>query len=155
MKKIMMTLLMAAALTGQAMAQQNEEQTAQRPKFDKTEMIQRSTQHMAQRYGLDEAQTKKLLELNTAYAGKMGPGRGFGMGRPPRRMQGGAAPDSTQRPRFSREDMEKRMKEAQANREAYNKELKGIMTTEQYAKYEADAKKRSERPARRPQQDNN
>jgi hypothetical protein len=48
-----------------------------------------------------------------------------------------------QRP--SREQMEARMKEMRANREAYNAELKKIMTEEQFSKYEAAEKQRMER----------
>ena len=41
------------------------------------------------------------------------------------------------------------MKEMKANREAYNGELKKIMTTDQFAKYEAAEKQRMERRSQR------
>ena len=136
-----MAAVAALMLSAQAMAQTNETEGA-KPKIDKTEMLKRHTDRMAKTYGLDEAQTAKLLQLNTTYAGKFGP-----MGRP----EGGEGTDSVRRQRPSREDMEKHMKEMRANMEAYNKELKGIMTSEQYAKYEADMKNRMSRQPRRVQ----
>ena len=153
MRRILMAAVAALMLSAQAMAQTNETEGA-KPKIDKTEMLKRHTDRMAKTYGLDEAQTAKLLQLNTIYAGKFGPmgrpgmgPRRPGMGRP----EGGEGTDSVRRRRPSREDMEKHMKEMRANMEAYNKELKGIMTSEQYAKYEADMKNRMARQPRRVQ----
>lgn len=141
-----MAAVAALMLSAQAMAQTNETEGA-KPKIDKTEMLKRHTDRMAKTYGLDEAQTAKLLQLNTTYVGKFGPMGRPGMGRP----EGGEGTDSVRRQRPSREDMEKHMKEMRANMEAYNKELKGIMTSEQYAKYEADMKNRMSRQPRRVQ----
>lgn len=151
MRKFLMTLIAAMALSGQVMAQDDTQATA-KPKFDKTEMVKRQTARMVEAYGLDETQAQKLLALNTSYAGKM-----RSVGHPG--MRRGAKADSTavdgqtgasQRQRPSRDDVQKNMTEMRKNMEAYNKELKAIMTDEQYAKYEADKAKRMQHPGRRP-----
>lgn len=101
----------------------------------KEEMAQRMTNRMVSQYGLDDTQKTALLKLNQEWAGKMP--QGFRGGRP-NRAQGDSA--RTQRP--SREEMEKRGAEMRANREAYNAELKKILTDKQYKKYTDDQKNR-------------
>ena len=64
MRRILMAAVAALMLSAQAMAQTNETEGA-KPKIDKTEMLKRHTDRMAKTYGLDEAQTAKLLQLNT------------------------------------------------------------------------------------------
>lgn len=106
----------------------------------KEEMAQRMTDRMVNRYGLDDTQKTALLKLNQEWAGKMQPGpRGGrpGMGRPSREQA-----DTARAKRPSREEMEKRGEEMKANREAYNAELKKILTDEQYKKYTDDEKNR-------------
>ena len=165
MKKVLMIALMAASVSLSAMAQEQGQRN-----FDPTEMAQRRTDMMAERYGLDDSQKGKLLELNKKYPGMMmmgprmggprpsgggdgqmrrqGPPQGNGDNKQAEQMQG-------QRPSFGpgqgpgrgpgRFDPEQ-MKE-------YEEALKGILTDEQYQKYEADKKERMERmQQRRPQQ---
>ena len=170
MKKVIMIALMAASVSLSAMAQE-QGQRGQR-NFDPTEMAQRRTDMMAERYGLDESQKGKLLELNKKYPGMMmGPrmgeprpgGGGDGQMRRQRPQQGngdnqqaGPRQMQGQRPgfgpgqggpgrgpgRFNPEQMKE-----------YEEALKGILTDEQYQKYEADKKERMERmQQRRPQQ---
>lgn len=159
MKKILLTMVMALALAGVASAQDNDRQKqGQRP--DPAQMAQRMTEQMVKKYGLDSKQEASLLELNKQYAGKMpmmgGPrggrpgGRpGMGGGQPGMRggQPGGNRPDSAmaRRQRPSKEEMDKRMKEMQANREAYNAGVKKIMTKKQYKQFTADQEKMRQR----------
>ena len=156
MKKMMIVALTMMSAT--LMAQNNDQQ---RPQMDRATMVKVQTERMASEYGLDEAQTAKLMELNTQFAEKihMGGMRGQRRGGPnggpnggQRRQnvdgQTGASPQQGQMQqgqRPSREQMEARMKEMRANREAYNAELKKIMTEEQFSKYEVAEKQRMER----------
>lgn len=149
MKKKMMILALALMMVTAASAQNDSTQLGQhRP--DHTEMVKMRTERTAKELGLNEEQTKQLLDLNTAYADKLSMGmrhmggRGFGRGR-----RQGQRPDSVQqRTRPSKEQMEARMKEIQANREAYNAELKKILTDAQYSQYLEAQKKRMQRGPR-------
>jgi len=159
-------------------AQEEQGQKKERKKFDRTEMIKSRTERMATRYGLNDKQKEKLLELNTEYADKMRP-----MGRPPRMRppQGGndgqmASPqegEGNQKPpqmegddvpmmppangeqpseedmKKMKEQMDKAKEQMDKDREAYNKKLKKIMTDDQYAKFEQDQKNREQRKPRR------
>lgn len=121
----------------------------QERKFDQTEMIKKRTEGTAKKYGLNEEQTAKLLELNQKYASsmpgpRMRPGRPGEGGRPER--------DSVNRPKPT-EDMKAKMDERRKKMEedmaAYNKELQAIMTEDQYKSYQADMQKRMlQRPRR-------
>lgn len=132
---------MALAMCSMAFAQDNIQRQGHRP--DPAQMAQRMTDMMAQRYGLDDTQKASLLKVNTEYAGKMpmmrrphhGPRPGMQGGRPGAMRQDSA---QAQRPRPSREEMEKRFKEMRANQEAYNAEVKKILTDEQYTKFTED-----------------
>ena len=165
MKKLFLTAFAAIAISTMAFAQNNQQQFGQRP--DDTEMAQKQTQNMVKTYGLDEKQEKKLLKLNQKYAGKMGPGAGMpgpgpqmkpgegpqkdqnGNNRPPHpdsNFNGSDNQQQFQRPdNGGREDFEKRMQEGKKNMEAYQKQLKKIMTTDQYTRYESDMKKNMKR----------
>lgn len=147
MKKIALTLIAALTMSMAAQAQ-NEGKKKGEKKFDKTEMAQKRTDRMVEQYGLNDDQAKKLLALNTEYADKMGPRgghRGGGHGPGPRpqgngeqkmRPQGDGQQQGA-RPAPDKAEMEK----MKATHDAYNKELKGIMTDAQYAKYTEDMKK--------------
>lgn len=161
MKKVMLTMVAVLMMSATAMAQDNNG-PRQRRHMDKAEMVKMQTERMVKDYGLDEAQQAKLLELNTQFAGKLqmggprgprGPRGGQGGQRGGQRVDGqtGATQQANgqQGERPNREQMEARMKEMKANREAYNGELKKIMTTDQFAKYEAAEKQRMERRSQR------
>lgn len=109
---------------------------------NKTEMVKRHTDMMVQRYGLDDVQAQKLLALNTQYADVIGPKGGPGMrhGRHGRHLR----PDSTQRHRP--ELTEEQRQEMRKKMDAYDAELKKIMTEDQYKKYKEDRKKHPRRP---------
>lgn len=99
-------------------------------------MIQERTDRMAEKYGLDEAQKAKLLELNKKYS--------FRMERPEGRKQ----ERMRQRPALDEKkklEFEARMKEMQARREAYEEALKGILTEDQYKAYQKDQEHRKGR----------
>ena len=105
----------------------------QRERPDEATMIQERTDRMAEKYGLDEAQKAKLLELNKEYS--------FRMERPEdrqhERMRQKPALDEKKKLEF-----EARMKEMQARREAYEEALKGILTEDQYQAYKKDEEHR-------------
>jgi hypothetical protein len=162
MKRLFLTAFAAISISTMAVAQDNNHQPGQRP--NDTEMAKKRTQDMVQTYGLDAKQEKKLLKLNTKYAGKMCPGpRMHGPG--PQMMHGNGQQPSgndNERPPFpapemgnsngqqmpappsdaDREKFEKRMQEGQSDMEAYHKQLKKIMTTDQYDRYQSDMKQK-------------
>lgn len=163
MKKTAMAFAAMIFMSTAAMAQNNGGQRPER-QFDRAEMMKRQAEQMVSTYGLNQEQAEKLEKLNTEYADKlpfmggMGmrggrgggqrPGGGGGFGNRPNGGGNMGAPNG-QRP--SREQMEERMKEMRANQEAYNGELKKIMTEEQYKKYEADQQQRQQRMQQRQQ----
>ena len=99
-------------------------------------MIQERTDRMAEKYGLDEAQKAKLLELNKTYSLRIGRPEG----RQHERMRQKPALDEKKKLEF-----EARMKEMQARREAYEEALKGILTEDQYKAYQKDQEHRKGR----------
>ncbi|MBR1934110.1 MAG: DUF4890 domain-containing protein [Prevotella sp.] len=166
MKKIVLAIAAALTMSLSAMAQDAEQaQKGERKQFNQTEMIQNRTKQTVEKYGLNEEQAAKLLELNTKYADKMGP-RGGG----PRGMMGrGGAARQGDRPQRQPTDSLQRQgrrgmfggnpEEMRKNFEAYDAELKTILTSEQYEAYQADQKKqmerRGQRNGQRPQRKNN
>ena len=149
MKKIILSLMAAFLMSNVAMAQENEKK--ERKQLSQIEMIQQCTEGMVKKFGLNEEQKEKLLQLNTEFAGKL-PGRNFNRSqREPRRQfdrQNQVRPDSLRmRPR----NMERpNMQEIRKNVEAYDAKLKTILNEEQFKAYQqerADMMKR--RPERR------
>ena len=157
MKKLVFTMIAMVTMSLSAMAQD----TAQvRRQFNPEQMAKMRTDATVQKYGLNEEQAKKLLDLNTRFADKIRPmGPMGGQRRGGQRMN----PDSLraqgpqgqrrgpgQRGGFNREEMQKNM-------EAYNNELKAILTPEQYEAYQKDEQQnrrqfngpRRERPTQR------
>ncbi len=164
MKKTILAIAAALMMSVNMTAQENTaENKNERQRPDMTEMVKHRTDETAKKYGLNEEQTAKLLELNTKYMGQMGPRRG-GM-----REGRGMRPDSM---RHQRQRPEGEMKEGQRpnarpemrgqhperrgdrqgfrrNMEEYNNELKKIMTEEQYKAYQEDMEKRMKEGSRR------
>ena len=163
MKKLVLTMIAMVTMSLSAMAQD----TAQvRRQFNPEQMAKMRTDAVVKKYGLNEEQAKKLLDLNTRVAGKIRPmGPMGGQRRGGQRMQGDRPqrmnPDSlrAQGQRrgqgqrgggFNREEMQKNM-------EDYNNELKAILTPEQYEAYQKDEQQnrrqfngpRRERPTQR------
>lgn len=163
MKKLVLSMIAMVTMSLSAMAQD----TAQvRRQFNPEQMAKMRTDAVVKKYGLNDDQAKKLLDLNTRFAGKIRPmGPMGGQRRGGQRMQGDRPqrmnPDSlrAQGQRrgqgqrgggFNREEMQKNM-------EAYNNELKSILTPEQYEAYQKDEQQnrrqfngpRRERPTQR------
>lgn len=170
MKKMMMIAVMAVTFALNANAQQDNPQMGQR--MDRSEMIKNRTEAIAKQYGLDEEQQQKLLELNTQYPeamprmGMRGGGPRPGMGNRPGGPQGGPQGENGQRPPrmgqgggqpgqgFGRGGGPRggfRMPDPETM-EKYNKQLKEIMTEEQYNKYQADQEEARKRFMERMQQ---
>lgn len=154
MRKILFAIVAAALVSTQAMAQDEKSDQRRERKFDKTEMVKHRTDETVSRYKLNDKQAKKLLELNTKFADKMGPrgprhGGPFGrpgVGRPPMppsdaRGQRPEPPKGDSKMKERRAEMEKNMKE-------YEAELQKIMTADQYKSYQEDQKKMRERAHR-------
>ena len=167
MKKTIIIAAAALMVCIGANAQDDSKQKKeQRQRPDEAAMIQERTDRMAEKYGLDEAQKAKLLELNTEYSGKMGPGRkgpsGPG-GRGPRMDRPDARRDTArlnkgdrparpmrERPELTegqKQEMEARKKEMEAGKTAYEEALKGILTEDQFQAYKKDQER--QRPPRR------
>lgn len=155
MKKMMMAIAAMMVISTASMAQDNNEKKQAPRKMDRTEMVKHRTDRMVKEYGLDEAQAQKLLELNTAYADKMPrmggprPGGPRPQGQPDAKQKvdgttGATAQQPAERP--SREQMEARRAEMMKNTEAYQAELKKILTDEQYNKFIENQKNRQQRP---------
>lgn len=145
MKKYLLALVLLFSLSNVCvMAQENNG----RKKMDKSELIQKQTERMAERYGLDENQTKELLDLNTQYSDKMFMGRRVGQGNGMHR-NGSMNKDSLLvKERPSKEQIEEMMKKRTEELEAYKSGLKKIMTDAQYSKYEEDMKNMMQRRPR-------
>ena len=159
-----MAIAAAVMMSSTMLAQENKpEGRPEMKRGDRTEMMKKRTEETVQRYGLNEEQAAKLLELNTRYAEKMGP-RGPRMGR-----QQGQRPDSMKQRKPKGEmkeapqngerkpEMRGNFEEMRKNMEAYDAELQKIMTEEQFKAYKADQEKRmKEGPrGRRPQRSEN
>ena len=153
MKKMFVTMMAALLVSTSAIAQEEKNDKRPQRKFDKTEMVKHRTDETVSRYKLNDKQAKQLLELNTKYADKMGPGpRGHrggshhpghpGAGRPPMPPK-----DDVQKPEPPKDDskMQERRKEMEATMKAYDAELQKIMTADQFKSYQADQQKMREK----------
>ena len=160
MKKSLFVIAAALLLSICAFAQENCRQGFERP--DEATMLKMRTDRMARELGLDEAQTAKLLELNQKYPNTMmGPRMGEqgrpGMGRPPREGmndQNATEENAPKKDRKARKAEEKKAQEAQikemeAAMEAYENELKGILTEEQIKKYQENKNRRMQQMQQR------
>ena len=159
MKKIILSIVAAMAMNC-AMAQEapardnkckceqcdckgkceNCDKKQQRP--DRTEMMTRMLNLTPEQAEKVKALNEKYPELMRMHRGGHRGGHGMRGGFGPRQDKkqdvdgttGATAQQPRQRP--SREDMEKRMQEMKKQREAYDAELKDILTKEQFEKYE-------------------
>lgn len=160
MKRMFLTLMAAALVSMTALAQEEKQGQRPEPKFDKAEMVKHRTDETVKRYNLNDKQAQQLLELNNKYADKMGPrpphrGHKGGPGRPPKdkgdcKCQCQKPQKDGQRPAppkdEKRAENHKKMKETM---EAYDAELKKIMTAEQFKSYQEDMQKRREHHKRK------
>lgn len=165
MKKIVFALAMTLVTTATAMAQDDQQaEPIQQGKPDKTEMVQRRTDMMAEKLGLNDEQKAQLLELNTKYADRM---KHFGArgqrpgGRAGQRHEGDSVPPRPEagkalegkHPKGEAPRGLRRGGNAQDMAE-YEQELQKILTPEQYEAYNKEKQNRpmprGERPQRRP-----
>lgn len=145
MKKVVLTMIAAVAMSFSAMAQEQNDQ--QRRQFNPEEMAKNRTEEAVKKYGLNEKQATKLLDLNKRFSDKLRPMRrdmrpGRQGGNRGQRME---RPDSVKREGGQRPDMRARMEEMRKVQDEYNKELKTILTDEQFKAYEKDEQNRRQR----------
>lgn len=146
MKKTILALAMMTMISAGAAAQGSDRQG--RRSIDRTELVKKRTDAMVKKYGLNEEQASKLLELNKKYDGTMG----HRMAQRPGARPGGMRPrpagaDSLKARTAPRKPAKvgkaasgrSRMTESAAQ---YEKELEAIMTPDQYAAYKAEREKR-------------
>ena len=183
MKKMILAITAALMMSVTMTAQ--ETTTEEKPEMkrpDMTEMVKQRTDETVKKYGLNEEQAAKLLELNTKYMGNFGPRRG-GMRPGGMREARGMRPDSMRQHRMRPDSMrqhrmrpEGEMKEGQERparpemregrpgmrgdregfrkqMEEYNAEIQKIVTEEQYKAYKEDQEKRMQQGPRGPRRD--
>ena len=155
MKQIVLAAAAALMIGTTAMAQDDNQPQRDGKRPDKTEMIQRRTNDVVQKYNLNEQQAAQLLELNKKYAEKLGPGRGMRGGqRGPRpgmgpRPGGDQQPQQGQRPQLTeeqRQQMQAERQQREADMKAYDAQLQQILTADQYKAYKADMDKHRPHP---------
>jgi hypothetical protein len=154
MKRMIMAFAAAMMMGSATMAQTNDSTKAGKP--DRSEIIRKRTEAVALRYGLNDEQKAKLLDLNTRFDGRMRMGMA---GRGDRRMNP-VRREPVRKMNAKRDSAENRIpQKADGNRmmrkgprmpmengmQKYDEEMKTIMTEEQFARYKEDMKKRYER----------
>ena len=70
MKKLLMMMVVALSMVLTANAQSNDDQQVGSQRKNRAEMVQKMTNRMVERYGLNDDQAKQLLKLNETYQGK-------------------------------------------------------------------------------------
>ena len=126
MKKMM---LMLVALFSMTVAMAQNENGRQPRKMDAATV----TTMMTQKLGLNADQQKKVEALNKKYESVLRPGRG---GSRPQMGQGSAQDkNGGQRPELT-DEQKAEMKQRFEQRAAYEKELKGILSEDQYKTYQ-------------------
>ena len=158
MKRIVLMLTVAFLAGSMAMAQYaHRGDKIPDPKV----RAERMTERMAKEYALNDAQKKQLLEANLALVEKM---RDMPKHRKPKMKRGKRNCNSCcceKADKYHKEnsltdeqcaqkkaEMEKKRKEMQDARSAYDVKLQKIMTKEQYAAYTQKFKERKEQPRR-------
>jgi Spy/CpxP family protein refolding chaperone len=133
MKRTMMFMAVAMLLTcGMATAQ--NVQNARKGGFRGHGMDpEQMTERMVKEYTLNDSQKSKLLEANKTFVAEMQKAR------PTEKPQPGERPKMSQE---QRQSMQKARKE-------YDAQLKGILTSEQYEKYQSEQQARRERGMQR------
>ncbi len=152
MKRMIMAFAALLMVGSATMAQTSDSTKTDKP--DRSEIIRKRTEVVAQKYGLNEEQKAKLLDLNTRYSGKMRMGKPGDRRINPVRREAvnkmAAKRDTTmarQVPKAASKDktIAKRPRLAMGNSmQKYNEELKTIMTDEQFARYNEDMRKRND-----------
>lgn len=142
MKRISFLMVALLLMGGLAMAQGQRREN--RKVADPKVRAERMTERMAKEYSLNDAQKKELLEANTALTEKAAKCP-TGMKQGKKDKDGKSCCDRKEGEnvsKMSKEDKQKLRQEMQASRQAYDVQLKKIMTDDQYAAY---TKKQAER----------
>lgn len=145
MKKIFMVLMVTLLAGSMAMAQ-NSRRSDKRP--DAKERAERMTERMVKEYLLNDTQKQQVYEANLALSEKMGdmPMRrrpDIQNGNKQDKVKKGEKKQMTEAERKEMKvEMEKKREEMKAALDAYDVQLKQILTKEQYDAY---AKKQGER----------
>lgn len=149
MKRISILMIALLMIGGMAMAQGHRK--GGNRKMDPKAHAERMTERMVKEYSLNDTQKRQLLEANQALVEKMGSRkegakRDMKQGNKEKCTQGTdsccSKKEGREAPKMAKEDREKMHKEMKASREAYDAQLKKIMTNEQYDAY---ASKKAER----------
>lgn len=131
MRKIALLSVAVILTSFMAMAQQPGKR-GERPNMDPTERANQMTEHMAKEYSLTDEQKEKLSAINLEFTQSMTPPE--------------QAKSDADKKKSSEKDSDRRA-EMQQKYEAYNAQLKEVLTDEQY---EAYTKKEAERQKRGP-----
>lgn len=150
MKKL--GLLMVALFMMVAMVMAQGTRRGGDRQMDPKVRAERMTERMVKEYALNDTQKKQLLEANQGWIEKIGSrseARSQDMKRDKdKRGKDGQVNDSCCKngekvaPEVSKEGREKKQQEMKAFRDAYNAQLKKIMTKEQYERYVTNQQKR-------------
>ena len=129
MKKTLITLaaILMIGSTASAQEEQNNKQMTERHQFNPEMAAKRQTDQVVKELGLNEEQAAALLKLNTERMSQMTPQRG------PIEKNDSLQP----RQRPSKQQMEEMRAKMEEQRNAYNEEVKKILTEEQYTKFES------------------
>lgn len=146
---LMVTLLMSVSMM-MAQGPRRGGDRGDRKPMEPKEQAERMTERMTKEYNLTDAQKAKVQKVNLEMAEKNKDNRPNM--RPEGNAQNAKKDDKAKREKPTeaemkarKEEMEKRMAEMQKEREAYNAEIKKILTAEQYAKFEKNQAERAER----------
>lgn len=147
MKQTILSIAALLMLSTAVMAQNGQDQRPGQQRLDRTEMIQKRTDDVVKKYGLNEEQAKQLLSLNTKFADQMGPrggrpGQGMRPGNRGPRPQGNDSLRHQRRQRPQGEAGQQGRPQRNNQMQAYEEELQKIMTPEQYKAYRADMEER-------------
>ena len=148
MKQTILSIAALLMLSTAVMAQNGQDQRPGQQRLDRTEMIQKRTDDVVKKYGLNEEQAKQLLSLNTKFADQMGPrgprpdGQGMRPGNMGPRPQGNDSLRQQRRQRPQGEAGQQGRPQRNNQMQAYEEELQKIMTPEQYKAYRADMEER-------------
>ena len=136
MKKTLLVITAALLLCVSAFAQwENRGQGFQRP--DEATLIKMRTDWMVRELGLNETQAEKLLELNQKYPNALRPGQGGpGMGR--------ARRERPEEANVGQEGNETEKATGKEAREAYENELKEILTEDQFKTWKENMNRRQQ-----------
>lgn len=154
MKRISFLLVALLLMGGMAMAQGSRRGGDKQ--VDPKVRAERMTERMAKEYSLNDSQKQQLLEANQAMLAKMGRPDGtrheMRKGKKDKSCQAtdsctctckkAGKKDGQRAPKMTKEEREKMHQEMKASREAYDVQLKKILTKEQYDTY---TKKQAER----------